>query len=131
MRRLSAICCAFAIATPLATEAAEPVPPLFGAISYSPSTGLTGLAHDFVNEREAVIRALGACEARAKSGDCRILVSFRNGCGAVAESPDGAYGSGWGVDRARAQSYADEVCADGGGSACRITEVICSGAHAR
>ena len=121
-----------ALALPAAAPAPTPLsPPLFGAISYSAATRLHGLARDFGNERDAVVRALSACETHARSGDCRILVTFRNACGALAESPDGAYGTGWGVDTARASTYAGEVCADGGGTACRVTQVICTGARNR
>ena len=106
-------------------------PSRFGAISYSTTTRLHGAAQDFLSERDAVIRSLNACEAQAKSGDCRVLVTFRDGCGALAESPDGAFGSGWGVDAAKARFYARGVCTDGGGWACRVTQVICSGISTR
>lgn len=101
---------------------------LFGAISYSAATRIHGLARNFTSERDAVVRALNDCESKSGRGDCRILVTFRNGCGALAESSDGAYGSGWGVDRERARYYATDVCADGGGLSCAVTQTICSGA---
>lgn len=99
---------------------------LFGAISYSDATRIHGLAGNTVSETDAVVRALTDCENRSRAGDCRILVTFRNACGALSESANGAYGSGWGINDERARYYATDVCVEGGGTACHITDVICA-----
>ncbi|MFI9510189.1 DUF4189 domain-containing protein [Nocardia sp. NPDC052566] len=54
----------------------------YGAIAVSSSTGRYGYSYDYPSYAAAEGRALSGCGA----GDCKVLVSWRNGCGALAYS---------------------------------------------
>ena len=82
----------------------------FGAIAYSESTRGYGYSHDYDLQSDAETRALQECEASSGSSDCQVLLWFRDACGALATAPNGAYGSGWGVNRSIAERYAVETC---------------------
>ncbi|MDX2211986.1 MAG: DUF4189 domain-containing protein [Oculatellaceae cyanobacterium bins.114] len=82
----------------------------FGAIAYSEATQGYGYSRDYANQSDAETRALRECEAASRSGDCQVLLWFRNACGALATAPNGAYGSGWGINRSIAEGYAVETC---------------------
>ena len=85
--------------------ATNPIDPAnrFGAIAYSPSTGVHGLSNDLGSQEEAEKAALNSCAQRAR--DCKVPLWFRNACGALAVGPNG-FGTGWGVDQGVAESYA-------------------------
>jgi hypothetical protein len=91
-------------------HATNPVAPgnKFGAIAYSPATGVHALTTDHGSQEEAERAALASCAQRAK--DCKVPLWFRNACGALAVGPNG-YGTGWGVDQGLAESYALKSCA--------------------
>jgi hypothetical protein len=80
----------------------------FGAIAYSPATGVNAFVRDYGSREEAEKAALDSCRQRA--GDCTVPLWFRNACGALAVGPNG-YGTGWGVDQGIAESYALQTCA--------------------
>ena len=99
--------------------------PNYGAISYSEGTREHGFSFDFQSRGEAEARALSECEQAAGSGDCYVLIWFRNACGALAESPGGGFGSGWGSERAVAEQYALESCNEFG-QQCTISQWVCT-----
>lgn len=82
----------------------------YGAIAYSEATGSHGYSYDYTSQPAAENRAVQECEAYARSGDCQVLLWFRNACGALATAPNGAYGTGWGINRSIAEGYAVETC---------------------
>lgn len=70
---------------------------LYGAISFSPSTGKYGQGHDFPSKDEASTEAVNQCGV----GDCEAVVIFPN-CGAIAVG-DG-FGMGFSADKSIAKS---------------------------
>lgn len=95
----------------------------YGAIAYSEQTGSHGYSYDYSSQRGAESSAVGECERYSKSGDCQVLIWFRNACGALATASNGAYGSGWGVNRGVAEQYALQSC---GSSGCRVIRWVCT-----
>ncbi|MGK7890800.1 MAG: DUF4189 domain-containing protein [Leptolyngbyaceae cyanobacterium] len=98
----------------------------YGAIARSPSTWAHGYSYDYANQRAAETRALRECESQSGTGDCEVMVWFRNACGALAEASNGAAGSGWGSEREIAEDYAMQSCYDVGDRTCRITRWVCT-----
>jgi serine/threonine-protein kinase len=96
----------------------------FGAISYSSVTGAYGLSYDYRSRNAAERRAIRECEGYAGSGDCRILVWFRNACGALAQG-DGGVGTGWGANVSIAQQYALQSCRRYYRN-CRVVKWVCT-----
>ncbi len=97
---------------------------MFGAISYSASDGADGYSHNYNSQAEAEARALAECRSYGGT-DCQVLVWFRNGCGAMATSPSGAYGSGSGTTTGLAESAALDTCRKSG-AGCKIKRWVCT-----
>ncbi|AXS39093.1 DUF4189 domain-containing protein [Breoghania sp. L-A4] len=76
-----------------------------GSLAYRADTGAFGYSHDFNNPRDADRRALQEC-----GRGCSIVVRFKNGCGAYASAPNGAYGWGVGPTRDAAEYTAFDEC---------------------
>lgn len=127
---------AFALLTVASlTHAAQAiVPNPYAAIAYSPSDGLYGVASQSVELEAAEQEAMGNCAVIAGGTSCRIVVSFGNGCAALAVSDDGAYGAGFGkttkgelmVGINKAYAVAREACEGRGGTSCRLEQAFCS-----
>ncbi len=100
---------------------------MYGAIAYSSATGANGYSYNYTSRSVAQGRALNACEARSGRGDCRVVIWFRNACGAVAVASNGAYGSGWATRLDVAESYAVNSCRQYGNNSCRVTRWVCTG----
>jgi Domain of unknown function (DUF4189) len=97
---------------------------IFGAISYSTPDGADGYSYNYNSQAEAEARALAEC--RGYGGiNCQILVWFKNGCGAMATAPSGAYGSGWGTTTGLAESEALKTCQKSG-DRCQIKRWVCT-----
>lgn len=97
----------------------------FGAIAYSSATGSHGYSYDYSTSQAATNAALRYCENYSGTGDCQSLVVFKNGCGALAQASDNSAGSGWGIDRPAAESYALQSCRQYGPS-CKIIRWVCT-----
>jgi len=97
----------------------------FGAIAYSSATGSYGYSYDYAMSQAATNAALRYCENYSGTGDCQSLVVFKNGCGALAQASDNSAGSGWGVDRPTAESYALQSCRQYGPN-CKIIRWVCT-----
>ncbi|MDX2270923.1 MAG: DUF4189 domain-containing protein [Cyanobacteriota bacterium] len=95
----------------------------FGAIAYSPATGSYGYSYNHTTQAGAEFAAVQACSAYA--GDCQAQLWFQNSCGALAVSPSGAFGTGWGATVALAQAYAVQTCSQYGGG-CYIKYSLCT-----
>jgi Domain of unknown function (DUF4189) len=54
---------------------------LWGAIAYNSKSGAFGYAVDLKTKREAETEAFRQC------GDCDVIKTFRDSCGAIAERP--------------------------------------------
>lgn len=106
---------------------------LYAAIAMSESTFIYAVSTDEPGFEEAKAAAVANCGI----DDCRVLVSWANGCGALAESKDGA-GAGSGPNRAEAERAAYQrlaeltptaVLANFGSadlSGAKIIEVVCT-----
>lgn len=79
----------------------------YGAIAYSKTTRAQGYVYDEDSQDEAESSALVSCSDLAS--DCEPLIWFRNACGALAVSSEGAYGGTWGEDEASGKEGAEGV----------------------
>ncbi|WP_422744898.1 DUF4189 domain-containing protein [Mycobacterium sp. WMMD1722] len=93
----------------------------WGAIAVSPNTGKVGYAQGYNSALDAERAAIGLCSAR----DCRAVVNFTKGCGAVAQAPNAAWASGVDRDNAGAQRMSLVSCSKYG-PGCRVVGVACS-----
>lgn len=95
----------------------------WGSIAFSPRTGANGYSHNYDARSTAQSWAMYYCEGRAN--DCRIVVNFRNACGALAQGNAGGWGANWGINRAAAETNAMNICRthDRG---CRVIRWVCS-----
>ncbi|WP_245670525.1 DUF4189 domain-containing protein [Nocardia flavorosea] len=80
---------------------------LYAAIAMSESTFIYAVSTDEPGFEEAKAAAIANCGVE----DCRVLVSWANGCGALAESKDGV-GAGSGPNRAEAERAAYQRLAE-------------------
>ncbi|MBB5915930.1 hypothetical protein BJY24_004842 [Nocardia transvalensis] len=79
--------------------------PLHGAIALSDSTGTVASA---VNYNDAG-PADAAANAHCGVGDCRVVLHFTDGCGAVAQGADRKVAVGWGPTKVEAEKQARDV----------------------
>jgi hypothetical protein len=93
----------------------------WGAIAVSLDTGRVGYTKGYNSAIEAERAAIGLCNAR----DCRAVVNFTKGCGAVAQAPNASWAPGVGRDSAGAQKMALISCSRHG-PGCRVVGVSCS-----
>ncbi len=77
----------------------------YGAIAYSPSTGANGYSYNYGSQGAAESSAMSRCNAM----DCKIVIWFRDACGALAVGSSG-YGSSWATTRASAEQGAIAEC---------------------
>ncbi|WP_190303541.1 protein kinase domain-containing protein [Pseudanabaena sp. UWO311] len=110
---------------PPATPTTDPTMPSFGAIARSPSTQSKGYSWNYPSRKAAENRALMECESSSSSGDCQVLIWAQNACISLAESSNGAAGSGWSEDITVAENTAKQVCKKYKGVNCTITNTIC------
>lgn len=97
----------------------------FGAIAYSESTGRFGSSWQNSNRADAEELAISACNRP----DCRSVVWFRNGCGALARARNGAVVYAWsGGSLADAKRRASNRCTAQWGS-CKLICSVCSGGN--
>ena len=88
---------------------------LWGAIAYSSSSGAYGYAVDRKTRREAESEAYRQC------GDCDVIKTFRDSCGAIAEKP-GKFAWQTGASREIVERKALQKCA----GECRIAVWACT-----
>ncbi len=107
-----------------------PEPPntgdLFGAIAYNNEDGSYGYGFNFPDRAGAEARAIQECEQAARGKPCKVLVWFRNACGALAKDGRNNAGSGWGETQELAQKEAVASCRTVGGADCAVVETVCS-----
>lgn len=73
-----------------------------GAIAYSDSTGVVAGAANYADAPSAD----AAAKAHCGEADCRIILDFSNGCGAVAQGADGRIAVGWAPTKTEAEKQA-------------------------
>ncbi|APB33462.1 hypothetical protein GlitD10_1142 [Gloeomargarita lithophora Alchichica-D10] len=90
----------------------------FGAIALGKNSSRFGYSYDWKNSSQATQRALRECG----SPDCQVVLTFNNGCGAVAESANRT-GVGTGKTRNLAEQAALKLCNEPG---CKVTVWACN-----
>ena len=98
---------------------------LYGAIARSQVTQDKGYSWNFRSRESAEQRAIKECAGVSGATDCQVLLWFRNACGSIAESEEGAAGTGWGVTEEIAETNAIKLCSTVG-SGCKITRTFCT-----
>jgi Domain of unknown function (DUF4189) len=93
----------------------------WGAIAISPDTGRVGYSKGLNSAIEAQHAAVALCKAR----DCRAVLNFTKGCGAVAQAFDTSWGWGRDPSSTGAQNRALISCSQNG-AGCRVVGWICS-----
>ncbi|WP_247215656.1 DUF4189 domain-containing protein [Synechococcus sp. C9] len=90
----------------------------FGAIALSKQSSRFGYSYDWQSPSQASQKALQECG----SADCRVVLTFNRGCGAVAEGVNRS-GLGTGKTRNLAEQAALQLCND---PSCKITVWACN-----
>ena len=88
----------------------------WGAVAYHSKTGAFGYAVDRTNKRDAEAEAFRQC------GDCDVIKTFRDACGAIAARPR-KFAWETGASREIAERKALTRC---GGEACKIAVWACT-----
>ncbi|MBX3573941.1 MAG: DUF4189 domain-containing protein [Mesorhizobium sp.] len=96
----------------------------FGAIAFSPQSGAYGYSYGAGTRAQAERIAMSNC--RANGAGCRLLVYFRNACGALAVGNGNGYGYAWAGTRGQAEGRAMQECRNQT-SSCRLVAWSCSG----
>ena len=100
----------------------------YGSIAFSPNTGAGygwGFSWGYGSRQDAKYRSVREC--RDKGGEnCREIGWFQNNCGALAVSPEGGYGTGYGNSKGAAESKALSACRSAGNTNCRVPASHCS-----
>ncbi|MGH9366161.1 MAG: DUF4189 domain-containing protein [Thermoanaerobaculia bacterium] len=97
-----------------------------GAIAYSANKGVYGYSHDVGSSSDAAAAAVRNCRNQENGADdCKVVVTFRNACGALALGKNGAYGSAWGMSQREASAKALVECRPYGGTSCKIERQVC------
>ena len=96
----------------------------FGAIAFSPSTRMYGYVFDYPDKDSARKGAIEERKLHAEKNDCKAVVDFENGCGALAVGDIG-YGTGWGDSLGTAQHKALDSCSSWTGG-CHIVRWVCT-----
>lgn len=93
----------------------------WGAVGIGPN-GAWGYSHSQYSEADAIaaVQAPDACE-----GDCDVVQTFYNTCGALSEGSDGSWGFGYASTRELAEETSLDYCRDYG-SGCRVRVWACS-----
>ena len=107
---------AFALLSVDATAARYGKRQLWGSIAYNSKSGVFGYAVDRKTKRDAETEAFRQC------GDCDVIKTFRDSCGAIAEKPKKFV---WetGASREIAERKALQKC---GGAECKIAVWACT-----
>ncbi|MGI5128763.1 DUF4189 domain-containing protein [Pseudonocardia sp. CA-107938] len=111
-----------ALATAGAADAATPGGGYWAAIAVSQRTGSVGYGYDY----PTVEAAKSAAVQRCGRSDCRVAVYVINGCVALAQARNGAWGTAWSGSRAGAERIAVQHTA---GSGARVIGWACTTGH--
>jgi serine/threonine-protein kinase len=96
---------------------------LHGAIAYSSETGSWGYTYDYDSEARAGADAVRRCANYAD--DCRVVLTLVDQCGALAETANGAIGTGRGATQKEAEAQSLAAC-NANGEACTLVAWVCS-----
>lgn len=91
----------------------------WGAVGFGPN-GARAFSHSYRQENSAYNRVYDEC-----GGNCTIIKTFFNSCGAIASGPNGGWGWGYAPGRGRAERIAMDYCRKNT-RGCRIRAWACS-----
>jgi hypothetical protein len=109
-------------ATALGAAPAQATTGSWAAIAFSVRTGAIAYAVD----RPSATAASDAAEHRCGAADCRAVVHVTNGCAAVAQAPNRAWGWAYGGSLRDAERAAVRATP---GRGARVLAYACSGYH--
>jgi Domain of unknown function (DUF4189) len=120
----AAVAAALATAPVLLTAAPAhaAAPGTWAAIAVSVQTGNVGYSYDHPSAASASNAAVDTCDAR----DCQEVVRVSNGCAAVAQASNRAWGWSYAASRAAAEQGALRATA---GDGARVLGWVCTGAY--
>ena len=95
----------------------------YGAIAYSDRTRSHGWSKDYPSRAAAEKAAIAGCAKHAD--DCRAVLWFKNGCGALATGPRSGVGWDWAEDQTMADRRAISTCSQQS-SACTVKQRVCT-----
>ncbi len=98
----------------------------YGAIAFSKRTGRHGFSFGHPGRNAAERRALAECASGSSASDCGVLTWFHDRCAALVVGDNRAYGSAQDASQEAASRKAIELCAQHGGSSCRVVREVCS-----
>ena len=101
---------------------------LFGAISYSPSSGVYGSSSNYPTRSTAKNKAHMVCELESNSDDCETIISFKNACGALANKGKTIFAAAIADTLDTAELKALEECNKKieGSRECTVTYSVCT-----
>ncbi len=91
-----------------------------GAFAYDKRSGRAGYSLNYLNEVDAITRALNEC-----GPSCKIIARFKNACASLARG-QGAYGWATALRSSVARTHALQQCYKYGGSGCRVIKTVCT-----
>ena len=96
----------------------KPVPKTWGAIAIDMSSKQTGWGYGSSEKSQADAneKALGHCQRST----CRVALTFRNACGAIAADGKGIWGGGVDLYQDKALQKAADACYDKGAKNCKL-----------
>jgi hypothetical protein len=105
-----------------AAPAHAAAPGTWAAIAISVRTGDIGYSYNHPSAASASSAAVDKCDAR----DCQEIVRVSNGCAAVAQAPNRAWGWSYAASRAAAERGAVRATP---GKGARVLGWVCTGAY--
>lgn len=95
-----------------------PVPKTWGAIAIDMSSQQKGwgFASSEISQADANRKALGKCVRST----CRVALTFRNTCGAIAADGKGIWGGGVDLNKDKALQKAADACYNKGAKDCKL-----------
>jgi len=106
-------------AAPAAAKCA-PGPKCWGSVVTNPNSSAYGWAYNYVSGRSANNAAQSKCP-----GNCKVYVTFNNGCGAIAVGDNGVYGWAYNKSKKWAKYYAVRNCSKYGFH-CKLRVYACT-----
>ena len=103
-----------------------PPDPEWGSIAIDTKEGWWGYSPSKRSQSDADTRALRRC---GTGSTCKVVLRFKNSCGAIASGKDNTWGGGVDVSEKKALQKAADACYDRGVKECRAwVQPKCAGA---
>lgn len=98
----------------------------FGAIAAAKENQGVGSAVNWPTQQEASHQAMAQCQETSGGKPCQVRITFKNACGAVAQSANLHAGYAWGDTPQKAREEAMNACRTAARQECRVTHEFCS-----